>query len=70
MHSRTFRTVIMAAGKGKRMLNAEIPKVMHKVNGKPLVDHVVDLALNIGGSPVIVIVGFKREMVVEHLTQL
>ncbi len=70
MHSRTFKTVIMAAGKGKRMVNAEIPKVMHKVNGKPLVDHVVDLALKIGGSPVIVIVGFKREMVMEHLTQI
>ncbi len=70
MHSRTFRTVIMAAGKGKRMLNSEIPKVMHKVNGKPLVDHVVDLALQIGGLPVIVIVGFKREMVMEHLTHV
>jgi UDP-N-acetylglucosamine pyrophosphorylase len=70
MRSRNFKTVIMAAGKGKRMLNAEIPKVMHKVNGKPLVDHVVDLALNLGGSPVIVIVGFKREMVMEHLTEV
>lgn len=70
MHSRTFKTVIMAAGKGKRRLNAEIPKVMHKVNGKPLVDHVVDLALRIGGSPVIVIVGFKREMVMHHLAEV
>ena len=69
MHTRPFMTVVMAAGKGKRMLNPEMPKVMHKVNGKPLVDHVVDLALKIGSSPVIVIVGFKREIVMQHLTK-
>ncbi len=69
MHSRPFMTVVLAAGKGKRMLNPEIPKVMHEVNGKPLVDHVVDLALKIGSSPVIVIVGFKRETVMQHLTE-
>ncbi len=67
MSSVPFMTVVMAAGKGKRMLNAEIPKVMHKVNGKPMVDHVVDLAINLGSTPVIVIVGFKREMVIDHL---
>lgn len=69
MHSLPFMTVVMAAGKGKRMLSAEIPKVMHKVNGKPLVDHVVELALKIGGSPVIVIVGFRREVVMQHLAK-
>jgi UDP-N-acetylglucosamine diphosphorylase/glucosamine-1-phosphate N-acetyltransferase len=61
-------TVIMAAGKGKRMLNDDLPKVMHEVTGKPMVDHVVDLALKIGVPPVIVIVGFRREMVMEHLS--
>lgn len=59
----------MAAGKGKRMLNPDMPKVMHLVNGIPLVNHVVDLALKIGSSPVIVIVGFKKETVIQHLTQ-
>lgn len=65
-----LKTVIMAAGKGKRMLSDEMPKVMHKVNGKPMVDHVVDLALKIGIPPVIVIVGFRRERVMEHLEPL
>ncbi len=68
MQAGSFMTVVMAAGKGKRMLNPEIPKVMHEVNGKPMVDHVVDLALAIGSSPVIVVVGFKRELVMKHLS--
>ncbi len=69
MTSRPLKTIVMAAGQGKRMLNTEIPKVMHELNGKPLVDHVVDLALRLGTSPVIVIVGFKRDIVIEHLTR-
>lgn len=69
METRPFTAVIMAAGQGKRMLNPDMPKVMYEVSGRPLIDHVVDLALKIGSSPVIVIVGFKREMVIQHLTQ-
>ncbi len=68
MDSRPFKAVVMAAGKGKRMLNPDMPKVMHPINGKPLIDHVVDLAIRLGSSPVIVIVGFRRELVIQHLT--
>ncbi len=67
--SRGLKSVIMAAGKGKRMLNDELPKVMHLVDGKPLVDHVIDLATELGSSQVIVIVGFRREMVINHLSE-
>jgi UDP-N-acetylglucosamine pyrophosphorylase len=69
METRAFAAAIMAAGQGKRMLNPDMPKVMYRVNGRPLIDHVVDLALKIGSSPVVVIVGFKREAVIQHLTQ-
>ncbi|MCL4509831.1 MAG: sugar phosphate nucleotidyltransferase [Bacteroidetes bacterium] len=69
MHTTPFQTVILAAGKGKRMKNPDLPKVMYKVNGKPMVDHVVELAHKLGSLSVIAIVGFKREVVIDHLRE-
>ena len=68
MKQEPFITLVMAAGKGKRMLDPDLPKVMYRVNGTPMVDHVVDLAFEIGSRRIVVIVGFKRELVVDHLT--
>ncbi len=67
MRSMQFLTVILAAGKGKRMANPDLPKVMYQVNGKPMVDHVVELAHQLDSVSVIAIVGFKREVVIDHL---
>jgi len=69
MHPTQFVTVILAAGKGKRMADPDIPKVMHQVSGKPMVDHVVELAHRLDSASVIAIVGFKREIVIEHLRE-
>ena len=35
--------VILAAGKGTRM-KSKLPKVLHKVGGRPMVEHVLDAA--------------------------
>ncbi len=64
---RSFAVVIMAAGKGTRMNNADKAKVMFAVNGKPMIEHVVDLALILEASHVIVIVGWQKDSVVNHL---
>lgn len=67
MHTRPFLTLILAAGMGKRMTDQTLPKVMYRVNGKPMVDHVVELAQKLGSLSTIAIVGFKREIVIDHL---
>jgi NDP-sugar pyrophosphorylase family protein len=59
-------TVILAAGEGKRM-HSILPKVLHRVGRKPLVEHVVQTALKAGLGRVIVVVGHRRDMVIEAL---
>jgi bifunctional UDP-N-acetylglucosamine pyrophosphorylase / glucosamine-1-phosphate N-acetyltransferase len=66
MKDRKFACVIMAAGLGKRM-KSDIPKVLHKLNNKPLLEYVVETAESCGAEPVIAIIGHKRELVVEQL---
>ncbi len=36
-----LRVIILAAGKGTRM-NSDLPKVLHKLQGKALIDYVID----------------------------
>jgi UDP-N-acetylglucosamine pyrophosphorylase len=64
---RHLAVVIMAAGKGTRMKNPDVAKVMFEVNDRPMVEHVVDLALKLQSDRTIVIVGWKKETVTEHL---
>ncbi len=57
----------MAAGKGTRM-GGDLPKVMHEVAGVPMLRHVVGACTSAGCSRVIVIVGYKQELVRGALT--
>lgn len=57
-------SVILAAGKGTRM-KSDLPKVLHKLNGKPMVKYVVELAEKIGSNNTILVVGHKKEMVMD-----
>lgn len=67
---RKLAVVIMAAGKGTRMNNPEMAKVMYTINGKPMVEHVVDLALRLGAQRVVVIVGWQKDSVIKHLSNV
>ena len=64
---KNFATVIMAAGKGTRMKNSEKAKVMFEVAGKPMIQHVVDLAVALNSSRIIAVVGYYRESVTAYL---
>ncbi|HLO40687.1 MAG TPA: ribose-phosphate diphosphokinase [Phycisphaerales bacterium] len=54
--------VILAAGKGTRM-NSDLPKVAHKVGGRPMVCAVVDACRAVGCERIVVVVGYKQEVV-------
>src|SRR5580700_3347390 len=54
---------IMAAGKGTR-LKSQLPKVLHEVGGKPLLEHVIRAAVRVvPADDVYVIVGHEAERV-------
>ncbi len=61
-----LNVVILAAGKGERMLSRK-PKVMHEIMGKPMIGHVVERAQELSPSRVVVVTGFGREMVEAYL---
>jgi len=48
--------VIMAAGKGTRM-KSRVPKVLHRLAGRPLLQHVLDCAARLEARRVVVITG-------------
>ena len=55
-------TVVLAAGKGTRMKSA-LPKVLHRVGGKSMLQHVLDASAAAGSERSVVIVGFGGETV-------
>lgn len=57
-----LKAVILAAGKGTRM-KSEIPKVIHKALGKPMVNYSIDAAKLAGANDICLVVGHKAEMV-------
>jgi bifunctional UDP-N-acetylglucosamine pyrophosphorylase/glucosamine-1-phosphate N-acetyltransferase len=57
-----LKTIILAAGKGTRM-KSKLPKVLHNVCGKPMVECVIDEAVKTGSEGICVIVGDKADMV-------
>ena len=61
MHSK-LEILILAAGKGTRM-RSDLPKVLHKLAGKPLLGHVVDTAHELGAAQTCVVYGFGGEAV-------
>ena len=59
-------SVILAAGKGTRM-KSEQSKVLHKVNGVPMIRRVVNVLENIGNDKNIFILGHKKEDVLAEM---
>ena len=59
--------VILAAGQGKRM-HSDLPKVLHRLAGKPLIGHVIAAADALAPSRVCVVYGHGGERVREAVS--
>jgi bifunctional UDP-N-acetylglucosamine pyrophosphorylase / glucosamine-1-phosphate N-acetyltransferase len=58
--------IVMAAGKGTRM-KSDLPKVLVPVCGRPMIDYLLDTLASAGLERVVVVVGYRSELVREHL---
>jgi bifunctional UDP-N-acetylglucosamine pyrophosphorylase/glucosamine-1-phosphate N-acetyltransferase len=63
----SLAVVILAAGKGTRMKSA-LPKVLHAVAGKPMVQHVVDAAASLNPANIVIVYGHGGEQVKATVT--
>lgn len=58
--------IVLAAGQGKRM-HSDLPKVLHPIAGKPLLEHIVQSVLTLKPEQVIVVHGYEGALVKESL---
>ena len=64
----SLKVVILAAGKGTRMKSA-MPKVLHCVAEKPMVEHVVDAAGSLGAEKTVLVIGHGADQVKSTVTR-
>tara|TARA_X000000368_G_scaffold392177_1_gene356744 strand:- start:2344 stop:3138 length:795 start_codon:yes stop_codon:yes gene_type:complete len=57
---------ILAAGKGSRM-ESPLPKVLHELNGKSLINYVLGTALELNPNSITLVVGFQKNRVKNHI---
>lgn len=62
-----IQVVILAAGQGKRM-QSSLPKVLHCLAGKSLLEHVIQTAKQISEQPPIIIIGHKGQIIRDHFS--
>ena len=63
-----MKAVILAAGKGTRMkeLTNEVPKPMLRVQGKPILEHIVEGLKTAGIKEFFIVTGWKAEVIEDH----
>jgi bifunctional UDP-N-acetylglucosamine pyrophosphorylase/glucosamine-1-phosphate N-acetyltransferase len=65
-HSTRRAAVILAAGQGTRM-KSPVPKVLHPVGHRAMLDHAIDAAEGLGCERIIVVVGNHSPEVRAHV---
>lgn len=61
--------IVLAAGQGTRM-KSSLPKVLHRIGGRPLVGHVLHTAADLGPAQTVVVVRHERDLVAEAITTI
>jgi UDP-N-acetylglucosamine diphosphorylase/glucosamine-1-phosphate N-acetyltransferase len=59
--------IVLAAGKGKRM-KSDLPKVLHEINGQPMIRLLLDTLIPIGFEHLVIVVGYKADLVRKALS--
>ena len=65
--NKALQVIILAAGKGTRMYSS-LPKVLHQLAGKTLVQHVIDSARQLKAEKISLVYGHEGQLVKEKLT--
>lgn len=60
--------IILAAGKSTRMKSA-LPKVLHNVCGRPMIEYVLDAARSAGVTRIVAIIGHRADLVQAELAR-
>lgn len=66
--TRPAAVVVLAAGEGTRMKSA-LPKVLHTLCGRSMLDHVLAAARELDPADLVVVVGHRREQLISHLAE-
>ena len=64
--TKPLSVVILAAGKGTRMYS-DLPKVLHRIAGKPMVKHVIDTVKHLNARQINLIYGHGADLLKERL---
>lgn len=64
-----LHVMILAAGKGQRMMS-DLPKVLHPIGGKPMLEHVIETAQQLNPQAIDVVYGNGGNKVAEILQHL
>ncbi len=68
LHYPDLQVCVLAAGRGKRM-RSNLPKVLHKVLGRAMIDHILHTVESLRPKGIAVVTGHASEMVREHVGQ-
>ena len=64
-----IKTIILAAGKGTRM-RSELPKILHKIANKSLLQHVYDMSYQLSNNAIKIVYGHGADLVRDTLKAL
>lgn len=58
--------IVLAAGKGTRM-KSDLPKVLHRLGGRPLIQHVIQTARQLDPTQMVLVVGYQADLVRQNV---